>query len=70
MRKNKKIIMAGITAVVAATSLPLIYGSFQIRAYSMLMLFAALTFYFWIKRKFKLFNRYTAGSYQIKGYGK
>ncbi len=47
--KNKR---AGvITAVVAATSLPLIYGSFQIRAYSMLMLFAALTFYFWIKRK-------------------
>ena len=45
---NKK--MGIIAAIVAGTSLQLVYVSYQIRAYSMLMMFSAIAFYAFLKR--------------------
>ncbi len=39
-----------IASVVASSSIQLIYAGYQVRAYAWLMLFAAIAFYFWIKR--------------------
>lgn len=47
--KNKR--MGIIAAIVAATSMQLIYTGYQVRAYSWLLLFSAITFLFWIKRE-------------------
>lgn len=45
---NKK--MGIIAAIVAGTSLQLVYVSYQIRAYSMLMMFSAIAFYAFLRR--------------------
>lgn len=42
--------MGIIAAIVAGTSIQLIYVSYQVRAYSMLMLFSAIAFYMYLKR--------------------
>lgn len=47
-RKVNGIRTGMVCAILAATSYPLFYGSFQIRAYSLMMMFSAIIFLIWI----------------------